>query len=448
MFFSLLLALACQDAPETLEQKGMRQLATAEAEVAAGKLQGYEAVDAFFEAARTLRQATEKGKASAMAWHAWSRSLVLCDDLRKGLQIAQDGLQVFPQDLDLALQIGSIRLLQADQGGKAETVQRLRELAAEQFAATAKAHPKRAEPWVHLGQAQIWLELPKDAESSWRHALKVDATAVDLGSLTPWLGGTVAALLIQEHLARNGEDALTLWYLATAEFAAIPRPWKSCRSHFQKVLELEPSYDSAWSYLANGSFAEASRLQERGEAAAARKEFLASAKAWGTYLSGRGGSVHLQVVRGAGGEAAIANLDWLAGTAWSRGDRKTAVSLVAWLVQARPQDPKLWNNYALFLRDTRAPEKSLQAYRRALALQPDDPQVMNDLAVILHYYLRRDDAEAIALYEGAIERAQFLLQEGQDEDGDLGPEHSRISTALRDARNNLRKLQAGNRRIR
>jgi hypothetical protein len=81
-------------------------------------------------------------------------------------------------------------------------------------------------------------------------------------------------------------------------------------------------------------------------------------------------------------------------------------------------------------------ERALAAYRRALALSPDDPAYLNDTAVILHYYLERDWDEARALYLRACERAEAELARAE-----LAPElRALYSTALRDARLNLAEL--------
>src|SRR4029453_19123516 len=114
---------------------------------------------------------------------------------------------------------------------------------------------------------------------------------------------------------------------------------------------------------------------------------------------------------------------------------------------------RYWNNLGLFYRDAgdainrRAKaedkakakelwEKALVAYERALALAPDDPNYMNDLAVVLDYNLDRELERAKALYEKARVRAEEELKRK-----DLTQELRGVrETALKDSTDNLEKL--------
>jgi hypothetical protein len=79
----------------------------------------------------------------------------------------------------------------------------------------------------------------------------------------------------------------------------------------------------------------------------------------------------------------------------------------------------------------------LEAYERALALEPKNPAYLNDTAVILHYNLRRDFERALALYAEATVEANRLL-----EAGGLDPETKDVvQIALRDSKNNRRTLE-------
>jgi len=60
-------------------------------------------------------------------------------------------------------------------------------------------------------------------------------------------------------------------------------------------------------------------------------------------------------------------------------------------------------------RDVQAYEESWRAYEKAVALRPEDANLLNDGAVILHYYLHRDYDKAQEMYEKAIEISTALL---------------------------------------
>jgi len=116
-----------------------------------------------------------------------------------------------------------------------------------------------------------------------------------------------------------------------------------------------------------------------------------------------------------------------------------ARDVMAALCATRPEDAAMFNNWGLFARDTRRYEDAHTAYSRALELSPDDPALINDAALILHYYLHRDYDKVAEMYERAIELATEQLKDG-DLDAD---QRQRVQTALRDARNNLGKLARG-----
>ncbi len=443
---SLLLAVMPQQAELSKAEQAINNLRQTEAAVASGKISGLDVSDAFFSAMKKLRTVCEAGKAPATAWEAYSQSLVFNSDLPNAEDACTEGLREHLDSLPLLLQLGAVQMAQANElSGRKKKQAAAFAKAASTFTKAVTTHKKSARACIKLGETFVWQGNIEEASDQWREALKRDSAAVDLGVMTQWLGGVASAQIISEQLASKGEDALLLWYLASAEYGAGAEAWNDCRSHFERVIELNPAYDSCYFFLAEGAFAAGQRATAAKQSSAAQKEFRYSAKCWANYLAGNGGNSHLQVAAAAGGDGVVANMKWLGGQAFSAGDGKSAIGLYAWCVKARPQDAEAWNNLAFFYRENGQTEKSLAAYRSALVLQPRDPQVMNDLAVILHYYLRSDDEEAIQLYRDAAEIAQEMLN--QTGEAVLSAEEkSRTTVALRDARNNLRKLQAGNRR--
>jgi tetratricopeptide (TPR) repeat protein len=124
------------------------------------------------------------------------------------------------------------------------------------------------------------------------------------------------------------------------------------------------------------------------------------------------------------------------------------------LTRAAPTQARYWNNLGLFLRDegdalraakTKADPAQLQklweaayaAYSQTLELEPGNPNYLNDTAVMLHYYLKRDYDKALAMYEKAAKRAEEELART-----DLSPEmRDVIKIAKRDSNNNIVKVK-------
>lgn len=99
------------------------------------------------------------------------------------------------------------------------------------------------------------------------------------------------------------------------------------------------------------------------------------------------------------------------GGAGVRGNNiMTGKNILAALCAVDPRDADLWNNYGVVARDVQAYEESWKAYEKAIALRPDDANLLNDGAVILHYYLHRDYDKAQEMYEKAIEISTELLK--------------------------------------
>lgn len=122
------------------------------------------------------------------------------------------------------------------------------------------------------------------------------------------------------------------------------------------------------------------------------------------------------------------------------GRTEDARDLNACLLTLVTNDASLYNDYALGCRETRSYEEAYNAYVQAIALDSENPIYLNDAALILQYYLRRDLDEAERLYTLSLEKAQYRL----DNEADFSQvqlDDARL--ALRDAGNNLNLLQQG-----
>jgi len=132
-------------------------------------------------------------------------------------------------------------------------------------------------------------------------------------------------------------------------------------------------------------------------------------------------------------------LSWSVGELFAQNRFRSAYEVLSAITMTEPSDADVWNNYALASREVREYEQSARAYRRALKLDPQNPRLMNDTALVLHYYLKTDLGEAAELYEQAHERAKEML-----EAEDLSAEdRAFLQEVERDAKNNLTKLAAG-----
>ena len=134
---------------------------------------------------------------------------------------------------------------------------------------------------------------------------------------------------------------------------------------------------------------------------------------------------------------ALATLNAIAAKAFEADDVESSRDLNLVVAYAR-SNAAAWNNYAFLCRETELFEESLSAYRRALSIEPNSPQLLNDCAVILQYHLDSAEnlAEARQMYERAIEQADAVLADA----GASTDEKDRAQVARRDARNNLREM--------
>ncbi|MEQ8765300.1 MAG: tetratricopeptide repeat protein [Planctomycetota bacterium] len=132
-------------------------------------------------------------------------------------------------------------------------------------------------------------------------------------------------------------------------------------------------------------------------------------------------------------------VDFLGGRFVSDQELDAGREFFAEVTQLVEDNADWWNNLALLARDTEQYEQSYQAYRKALELKPDDPRLLNDCALIQHYHLKNDLAEAKKMYRRAIELAKEQLESPV-----LTTEvRQELEVALRDAENNLDRLENG-----
>ena len=428
---------------QALAELGRYQLRLGES-LAAGGADAIAVTDAFAQAASTLKKACGLDGAPEEAFVDWSEAELNTSNFKMARRAAVQGLEAHPDSLGVRLQLARVVLAEARQkDGEARTG--LQEEARRVLQEAARRHRDSALPLVRLGELEVLAGDREAAVEAWREALQRNPDEVDLGALGQWLPGT-AAELIEELLERRPEDATLRWYQGMARYNALTQgdmeQYPALRSAFERVLELNPSFTNAWYFLADAAFRYATWLQSQGREDDARREFNEAATGWARYLKDFGAYQRQALAASPeAAEAFYANMKWLSGKAYEFRN-PACVDLARWVAEGRSQDAEAWNNYAFFCREVGNAGESLRAYEHALSLAPGDPQILNDLAVILHYYLKRDDDRARELYRKAIERAEAILASGEKEGQDL----DLVRTALRDARNNLAKLEKGDRR--
>jgi len=421
-----------------------------EYEIGAGRIAGLDAYDAWNDVAWIYEKASAMSGAEAKVWVSWSEAMLNSNDVANSLRTVDDGLVKFPKSAELMMQQGRVLMSVARSSaemGKPEDAAQDFAKAEAAFRNAMKASPKSAAPCLRLGELLWTLYFNSGQKDQTAHdgaieaflaGAKRDAAGVDGGMVSNWLGAE--GLPVLDVLIENQpQEVLNYWYRGSTYYGMGPDHWSNTRDDFLKVLELNPNFTNAYYFLADGAMQRGAQLDGEGNATNRERAYSAAAKFWALYLKDFG-PTYLQTVRQNkdGDLNAAKTMNWLAG----KSNMDNGIILLEWATTADPGFGGAWNNLAFFYRDTGKAEKSLRAYAKAHELNPEDPQIMNDYAVIYHYYLHTEDDAARELYEKAIARAEAMIANGEVEDGD----EDRINTALRDAKNNLKKLAAGNRK--
>ena len=246
----------------------------------------------------------------------------------------------------------------------------------------------------------------------------------------------------EEHFGPDNEaDATTLWWLGWSLLEAGGREREAAEA-FERSVAKWPAYSDAWYYASQARYRLADwegayRLLARGWSADAPRM--------------------IQLMQEGDRDGNLARAEFLKARAFAAQDLEAAVALAELVAETDQRSPTLWCDLGLFLRErgnrlrdseqdeavdekvlTDLNERAWKAYSRALLLAPDNPQVLNDAAVILHYYLKRDLDVARSMYKAAERLATEALG-----DEDLDPAlRETFATALENARANLTELDA------
>ncbi len=320
------------------------------------------------------------------------------------------------------------RFVDARQADDQELANTAQEGAENALQAATKADPTRTFPLVKLGDLDAWNSKMDAALEHYRAALALDPnsqvqhswlrTAIDAPGRLAFYKGAREAYGKRDGATPAGSELLR-WYEAQAHFDA--RDWKAAAAGFAQTLEALPDYIDTYWWLMQAHY-------WGGDPDAARKVSIEFAR--------KNPRRFADMIRE--DDATVSAVVGMAAAAYGSGDVAGSRDLNQVIAYAR-QTTDAWNNYAFLCRETRRFDESARAYEEALNIEPDDPQLLNDCAVIYQYNLRSEEnlAKARDYYDRAIKVAEQRLAKG-----DLkGAELDRTRTALRDARNNLRAMR-------
>ena len=315
-----------------------------------------------------------------------------------------------------------------------------------------------ADVYTQLGYAYVWEatvdELPAEALEAFRMAMVWAPEGVDFNYVWGLVGKEDYPALLERaredylrcHTDGQLGDALLSWWHGYALFAKKSRKnHEEAQKSFLAALERNPEYKSSWYYLAHAR----STVQDWGGVLEALRAY------WD--LDPNELVVSLQ-----SDAEATRRMVYNAISYWcmdtevhgERVDNLSAVFALEVLTRVSPELDGAWSDLGLFRRDAGESlvvegnpaavalrkelfEGSLKAYERALELSPEDPNYLNDTAVILQYNLERDLERAEELYRRALELATLELERE-----DLGADQrENFETVRRDAQTNLARLR-------
>jgi len=309
---------------------------------------------------------------------------------------------------------------------------------------------------LELGHALSWKERYDEASAAYAQAMTYAPEGTDYAALhdilrlpgEPREDGTLppqrtrpaflhalegANLAVHARLGEGAPEAGELsWWLGWERFQA--GRLRAAEQAFRQCVAERPGTANAWFFIAMCRYAE--------------EDWDGTTRALRTGFELDPVAIVAEMRRG-DAELNVAKLDWV--IARLRADRRVDRAVLSEIcAETAETEPRHWNNMGLFLRDEAErirddPEQeelhaflcreALRAYRRALAVAPLDPQLLNDTALILHYYLEDELELAKDMYERAVAEAERQLR------GELSADdRRRFETARDDAAANLVKL--------
>lgn len=402
------------------------------------------------EAARLAEDLLRKAPGHRDARLILAKARFQLGDLDGALEQATEAVRRFPGHQgghvllgDVAYQrmIGLRRRL-AERGLEPKERKELLELAAAErdralqaYRTAARIDPTRAYPLVKIGDVLAWNDNVEQALLSYEKALALDpGTPVDHA----WIArrADVGRRLklyeraLESYRTRPGADAsraATLeWYVGWTLLAK--KAWPEALASFEAALEHNAAFENSHYYAMLAAY-------WHGDADGAERHAVAYAR-----KNPRGFADVLRALPDAQRDEALGILEFLAQRTHQAKRVGACRDLNHVLAMVR-ETARHWNNYAFLCRETGRFEESLDAYENALSLDPDDPQLLNDAAVILQYHLPSPEnlERARRMYERAISRAREVL----DDPESPAERKARARQAWQDAKGNLAKMRKG-----
>lgn len=434
-------------------------LALAEAQAARAEARRREGADPYtvaaeYEAAaRWIQDALEVKPDDLDLYFGIVRYLTAAGKAGEAAEIVTESRKSHPKAWQLALCEGDARLSQleaedlllekanADEITKADRKEKLDATIAA-FNDAIRLAPDRAEPLARMSTLLLRSGGDKVKARELVHkSLVIDPRAAAPGPLLAILTPKESVAFFEEALrafakahpglaADDPRDAAIHWYLGYSKYLADDR--KGAEEEFGKVVKKTPEDMTARYYLGKIAYLDKRYKQATEEldtiARRSPKDLAAVGGTDSLFRAILGGLVEKLIV----GESGGASVTGVAGNP----NLAVAIRLQRAVVEFDPSNAVEWNNLGLFLRDAGQAKEALAAYKKALELTPQDPRVLNDTAVIYHYYLRTNDAEARRLYEESIRLAKEILASKTAS----AVAKADARSALQDAESNLRKL--------
>lgn len=346
-----------------------------------------------------------------------------------------------------------------------------RDLASQNYQKALSLDKDRVKAYQKLGELCAWNGDRNGALARYAEALVIDPAT---GVSHDWVRKNIDAnqrfdfykKAADAHLKRPQADkkkvALLIWYAAFARYDQ--KKWGEAEDLFAQSVVFNPDYVNSY-YWAMWAAIQAKALER-----AARHCGTFATVAPITFAD-----IVRKIEPQASRDSTIEQLDRFATGAYQTNQRAMARDISHVLAAVLDTGEK-WNNYAFLCRETGMYKESLAAYKNALVVEPEDPQLLNDCAVILDFHL--GTAEQIRQAEGMHRRLmksrRMIAYESPQLDGQQLQEQAkanlrsaaemyakaakiadkalrtrkvdkkdieRYRTARRDARNNLKKLK-------
>jgi hypothetical protein len=421
----------------------------------------------FADALNFLKKATAADGARFYdAWLPLAESAWYAQDLPGARAAAEQACKAEPKDAPAYQMLGQIAFSQYIAAREDEPQ---KEQAAKHLAAARAAFEQvesllagssetadrvlRAQAQKQLGDVASWGKDKQAAIAAYGRALGLDPNVAKLEQLYPQIAGsfdkdyaevflqtmeTAEKTFVATWGAESPGDATLLWWLGWARMDQKQYP--SAESAFAGAVKKWPDYHNARFFI--------------GVCRYSRQDYKGAIESILQHDKENRDDLVATVQQNL--ERYLAILDYLVLECTKTQSLESAALLSEVQALAKPKVSRYWNNAGLFWRDAGEAlrrskaeadqklaaqhfETALKDYEQALALEPDQPNYLNDTAVMLHYYLDRDLERAKSLYQKAQARAQALLEKK-----DLSPNDRELyQTALRDSKNNLAKLEKG-----